>query len=42
MVSMVQKILYAGVPVIIGSNGVEKIIEIKTSNSERKKILKNQ
>ena len=28
--------LYAGVPVIIGKNGVEKIVEIKLSNQEKK------
>ena len=30
------KDLYAGVPVIIGKNGVEKIIEIKLSEKEKK------
>ena len=30
------KDIYAGVPVIIGKNGVEKIIEIKLSDSEKK------
>ena len=29
------KDIYAGVPVIIGSGGVEKIVEIKLSNEER-------
>ena len=32
------KNLYAGVPVIIGKNGVEKVIEIKF-NDEEKKVL---
>ena len=35
------KNIYAGVPVIIGSNGVEKIIELNL-NEEEKKILKIQ
>ena len=30
------KDLYAGVPVIIGSKGVEKIIELKLSDEEKK------
>ena len=30
------KDIYAGVPVIIGKNGVEKVIEIKLSDSEKK------
>ncbi len=30
------KNIYAGVPVIIGKNGVEKVIEIKLSDSEKK------
>ena len=34
------KDIYAGVPVIIGSNGVEKIIELEFSK-KKKKILKN-
>ena len=29
------KDIYAGVPVIIGSGGVEKIVEIELSNEER-------
>ena len=29
------KDIYAGVPVVIGSNGVEKIIEIKLNNEEK-------
>jgi malate dehydrogenase len=32
------KNIYAGVPVIIGKNGVEKIIEIKLSNDEKKQF----
>ena len=35
------KNLYAGVPVIIGSKGVEKVVELKLSEEE-KKILKTQ
>ena len=30
------KDIYAGVPVIIGSKGVEKIIELKLTNEEQK------
>ena len=30
------KDIYAGVPVIIGSSGVEKIIELKLSDEEKK------
>ena len=30
--------IYAGVPVIIGKNGVEKIIEIKLSDYEKKQF----
>ena len=30
------KDIYAGVPVIIGKNGVEKIIEIKLNENEKK------
>ena len=30
--------IYAGVPVIIGKNGVEKIIEIKLSEDEKKQF----
>ena len=30
------KDIYAGVPVIIGSNGVEKIVELDLSNEEKK------
>ena len=29
------KNIYAGVPVVIGSNGVEKIIEIELNNEEK-------
>ena len=32
------KDLYAGVPVIIGKNGIEKIIEINLSNDEKKRF----
>ena len=39
--NMEFKDIYAGVPVIIGSNGVEKIIELNLDEHE-KKILKNQ
>ena len=35
------KDIYAGVPVIIGSNGVEKIIEINLSESEKKDFDKS-
>ena len=35
------KDIYAGVPVIIGSNGVEKIIEIKLSSDEKKDFDKS-
>ena len=35
------KDLYAGVPVIIGSNGVEKIIELKLSDQERQNFDKS-
>ena len=30
------KEIYAGVPVIIGKNGVEKIVELSLSNEEKK------
>ena len=30
--------LYVGVPVIIGKKGVEKIIELKLNNSEKKEF----
>ena len=30
------KDIYAGVPVIIGKNGVEKVVEIKLSEKEKK------
>ncbi len=33
--------IYAGVPVIIGSNGVEKIIELKLSNVEKENFRKS-
>ena len=32
------KNLYAGVPVIIGESGVEKVIEIKVSEEEKKQF----
>ena len=35
------KDIYAGVPVIIGSNGVEKIIEINLSETEKKDFDKS-
>ena len=35
------KDLYAGVPVIIGSNGVEKIKELSLNNEEKKQIKKS-
>ena len=35
------KNLYAGVPVIIGSNGVEKVVEIKLNEEERKNFDKS-
>ena len=33
--SMVLKNVYAGVPIIIGKNGVEKIIELNLSQKEK-------
>ena len=33
--------LYVGVPVVIGSQGVEKIIELKLSKSEKKQFNKS-
>ena len=33
--------IYAGVPVIIGSNGVEKIVEISLSEKEKKDFSKS-
>ena len=36
-----SKDIYAGVPVIIGSNGVEKIIEIELSPEERENFEKS-
>ena len=36
-----SKDIYAGVPVIIGSNGVEKIVEIELSPEERKNFEKS-
>ena len=35
------KNLYAGVPVIIGSNGVEKIKELSLNNEEKKQFNKS-
>ena len=35
------KDLYAGVPVIIGSNGVEKVVELKLSETEKKSFKKS-
>ena len=35
------KNIYAGVPVIIGANGVEKIIELKLNNEENKNFKKS-
>ena len=35
------KDIYAGVPVIIGSSGVEKIIEIKLSSEEKENFKKS-
>ena len=35
MVSMDLKNIYAGVPVIIGKNGVEKIIELNLSDEKK-------
>ena len=32
------KEIYAGVPVIIGKNGVEKIVELNLTNEEKKKF----
>ena len=33
--------MYAGVPVIIGSEGVEKVIEIKLSSQEKENFEKS-
>ena len=35
------KDLYAGVPVIIGSNGVEKIVELNLSSEEKENFKKS-
>ena len=35
------KDIYAGVPVIIGSNGVEKIVELNLSSEEKKNFDKS-
>ena len=32
------KNLYAGVPVIIGKNGVEKVVEVKLSDKEKEQF----
>ena len=32
------KDLYAGVPVLIGKNGIEKVIELNLSNEEKKQF----
>ena len=36
-----SKNIYAGVPVIIGKNGVEKVIEIKLSDKEKEDFKKS-
>ena len=41
MVNMEQKIFYAGVPVIIGSRGVEKIIELDLTDEEKNNFDKS-
>ena len=35
------KDLYAGVPVIIGSNGVEKVVELELNDLEKKNFKKS-
>ena len=35
------KDIYAGVPVIIGKNGVEKVIELELEKSEKENFLKS-
>ena len=35
------KDIFVGVPVIIGKNGVEKVVELKLSNNEKKQFLKS-
>ena len=35
------KDIYAGVPVIIGKNGVEKVVEIKLSSEEKEQFNKS-
>ena len=35
------KNLYAGVPVIIGSGGVEKVVELKLSDDEKKNFKRS-
>ena len=41
MVNMALKILYAGVPVIIGKNGVEKVVELELSLEEKENFEKS-
>ena len=41
MENMESKNIYAGVPVIIGKNGVEKIVEIKLSSEEKSQFDKS-
>ena len=36
-----QKNIYAGVPVIIGKNGVEKIVELDLSDEEKENFIKS-
>ena len=33
--------LYVGVPIVLGSNGVEKIVEIKLKKEEKKEFIKS-
>ena len=41
MENMGSKDIYAGVPVIIGSGGVEKIIELELSSEEKNNFEKS-
>ena len=41
MENIIQKNIYAGVPVIIGSGGVEKIVEIELSDAEKENFEKS-
>ena len=41
MVNMNAKDIYAGVPVIIGSDGVEKVIELDLSVEEKENFEKS-